>query len=199
MFWASDAQNKTMTLSYPYIFLLSIGLAMDAFAVSISAGISMQKADIKEALKIAAAFGIFQAIMPLIGFYGASSFYDYICIVDRWIAFFLLAFIGGKMIVEAVKKKGKCDIFPSNIKFLQLMVLAVATSIDALAAGVSLSMLCSKIAIPVVMIGIVTFLLSFWGVTFGVKLECKFGTRMEIIGGIVLILIGLKVLLGNVI
>ena len=173
---------------------LAVSLAMDAFAVSISAGISMQKKDLKEALKIAAAFGIFQAAMPLIGFFGASSFYDYICHVDHWIAFFLLALIGGKMISEAVKKKGKCEVFPSNIKFLQLMVLAVATSIDALAAGVSLSMLCSDILIPVIMIGTVTFLLSFSGVTFGALLGCRFGIRMEIIGGSVLILLGLKVL-----
>ncbi|HPV20593.1 MAG TPA: manganese efflux pump MntP family protein [bacterium] len=187
-----------MALSYPYIFLLALSLAMDAFAVSISAGISMQKRDFSEALKIALAFGIFQAVMPIIGFFGASSFYDYICHVDHWIAFFLLAFIGGKMISEAVKKKGECQVFPANIKFLQLMVLAVATSIDALAAGVSLSMLCSDILIPVLMIGFVTFIFSFSGVTFGVKLGCKFGTRMEIVGGTVLILIGLKVLLGDI-
>jgi len=183
-----------MTTSYPYIFLLALSLAMDAFAVSISAGISMQKRDIPEALKIALVFGIFQAVMPLIGFFGASSFYDYICHVDHWIAFFLLAFIGGKMISEAVKKKGQCELFPTNIRFLQLMILALATSIDALAAGVSLSMLCSEIMIPVLMIGIVTFILSFSGVTFGVKLGCRFGTRMEIAGGTVLILLGLKLL-----
>lgn len=187
-----------MTLPFPYIFLLAVSLAMDAFAVSISAGISMQKRDISQALKIAFAFGLFQAVMPLIGFFGASSFYDYICHVDHWIAFFLLALIGGKMIFETIKKKGECSVFPTNVKFLQLMVLAVATSIDALAAGVSLSMLCSDIFIPVLMIGIVTFIFSFSGVTFGIKLGCRFGSGMEIFGGTVLILIGLKVLLGDI-
>ena len=186
-----------MALSIPYIILLSVSLAMDAFAVSISAGISMQKTAWKEAVRIAFAFGIFQALMPAIGFYGASSFYSYICTVDHWIAFFLLAFIGGKMIYEAIKKGEKCDVFPERISNWQLLLLAIATSIDALAAGVSLSMLCSAIIIPVLMIGSITFIFSFCGVTFGTKLGCKFGTRMEIIGGMVLILIGLKVLLGD--
>jgi len=186
-----------MALSIPYIILLSVSLAMDAFAVSISAGISMQKANKKEALRIALAFGIFQAVMPTIGFFTASSFYSYISKVDHWIAFVLLAFIGGKMIVEALKKGEECEIFPDGMSNWQLFVLAIATSIDALAAGVGLSILSTAILIPVLLIGTITFLFSFCGVTFGRKLGCKFGNRMEIIGGLVLILIGLKVLLGD--
>lgn len=186
-----------MALSIPYIILLSVSLAMDAFAVSISAGISMQKANKKEALRIALAFGIFQAVMPTIGFFTAASFYDYISSFDHWVAFILLSFIGGKMIYEAMGKKEECEIFPERIPNWQLFVLAIATSIDALAAGVSLSILSATILIPVIMIGFTTFLFSFSGVTFGRKLGCKFGNRMEIIGGFVLILIGLKVLFGD--
>jgi putative Mn2+ efflux pump MntP len=186
-----------MNISLPYIFLLSLSLAMDAFAVSISAGISGKRSNLKESVRIAFFFGLFQAVMPLIGFYLARSFYDIICSVDHWIAFFLLAFIGGKMILEAIKKGDTCEVFPERISTKRLLVLAVATSIDALAAGVSLSILCTDIFIPVTSIGIITFLLSFLGVYFGKKLGCKFGSRAEIIGGIVLILIGLKVLISD--
>ena len=186
-----------MTLSYPYIFLLAVSLSMDAFAVSISAGISMPKAVRKDALRIALAFGIFQAVMPTIGFFGASSFYNYISKVDHWIAFILLAFIGGKMIVEAYKKGDECEVFPDGLSNRHLLILAIATSIDALAAGVGLSILSTEILIPVLLIGLTTFLFSFFGFTFGIRLGCRFGNRMEMIGGTVLILIGLKVLLGD--
>lgn len=186
-----------MALSIPYIILLSVSLAMDAFAVSISAGISMQKANKKEALRIALAFGIFQAVMPAIGFFTASSFYSYISKVDHWIAFILLAFIGGKMIVEAYKKGDECEIFPDGLSNRHLLILAIATSIDALAAGVGINMISAEIFIPALLIGLTTFLFSFFGVTFGIRLGCRFGNRMEMIGGTVLILIGLKVLLGD--
>jgi len=171
---------------------------MDAFAVSISAGISGKRSNFKQSVRIAFFFGLFQALMPLIGFYLASSFYGLICAVDHWIAFFLLAFIGGKMIFEAIKKGDTCDNFPEKISTPRLLFLAVATSIDALAAGVSLSIICSDIFIPVTSIGIITFLLSFLGVYFGKKLGCKFGNRAEIAGGIVLVLIGLKILISDI-
>ena len=187
-----------MQISFFYIILLSLSLAMDAFAVSIGAGISGNRSNLKESLRIAFFFGLFQAVMPLIGFYLASSFYDLICSVDHWIAFFLLTFIGSKMILESVKKKDNCNVFPEHIKTSKLIVLAVATSIDALAAGVSLSILCNDIFIPVISIGIITFILSFIGVYFGRKLGCKFGNKAEMAGGIVLILIGLKVLISDI-
>ena len=186
-----------MALSIPYIFLLAVSLSMDAFAVSISAGISMQRASLKEAVRIALAFGIFQALMPVAGFFGASYFYDYISKVDHWIAFILLAFIGGKMIVEAYKKGDECEIFPDGLSNRHLLILAIATSIDALAAGVGINMLSTEIFIPAILIGLTTFLFSFFGFRFGIRLGCRFGNRMEMIGGAVLILIGLKVLFGD--
>ena len=193
-----DRFGDIMQISLFYIFLLALSLAMDAFAVSISAGISGSRSNTKESVRIAFFFGLFQALMPVIGFFLARSFYDFICSVDHWVAFFLLAFIGGKMISEAIKKGDNCEIFPERISTPKLLGLAVATSIDALAAGVSLSILCNDIFLPATLIGIITFALSFAGVYFGKKLGCSFGKKAEIAGGIVLILIGLKVLISDI-
>ncbi len=173
--------------------MLAIGLAMDAFAVSISTGISIKKSGINLALKMAFFFGLFQALMPIIGFYMAGYFYDYICHFDHWIAFFLLSLIGGKMILEAVKNGDECETSKTLLSMKELLLLSFATSIDALAAGVSLSFLCTSVFFPAFFIGLVTFSLSFAGVVFGKKLGCAFGKKMEIIGGVVLIILGLKI------
>jgi manganese efflux pump family protein len=183
-----------MELSYLYIFLLAVSLAMDAFAVSIATGIQIKENVLKNGLKISFSFGFFQAVMPLAGFFAASSFYDQICHIDHWIAFLLLFFIGGKMVYNSLKNDALCPSVKLKAGFKQLMILSFATSIDAFAAGISLSLICSEIFIPVLIIGVVTFVFSFAGSTFGSKLGCKFGNKMETAGGIILIILSIKIL-----
>ena len=182
-------------MSFPAILILAVSLAMDAFAVSISSGISLSRAGLGAALRIAFCFGLFQAGMTLAGFFVSSSFYSYLERIDHWIAFALLSLIGIKMIVEAARNRDSCPALPSDKLGLKtLLVLALATSIDALAAGVSLAALALSIFFPALLIGTVTFALSYGGVIFGKKLGCRFGNLMEILGGSVLIILGLKIL-----
>lgn len=175
------------------ISLIGLGLSMDAFAVSICKGLSMNKLNKKNALIIALYFGIFQAIMPLIGYTLGSSFYGVLEAIDHWIAFLLLASIGGNMIKESI--------FPSetainaNTNFKTMLLLAVATSIDALAIGIAFALLDINIFASITIIGIITFIISFLGVKIGNKFGDKFSGKAELIGGIILILIGLKILL----
>lgn len=175
------------------MFLLACSLAMDASAVSISSGISSRAAKITDAIKMAFFFGLFQFVMPVIGFFLTGSFYEQVCRFDHWIAFGLLTIIGGKMILEAFKKDD-CDAGLKSVKFKELIVLSFATSIDALAAGVGLSFLCTSVFLPASIIGIVTFVFSFLGFVFGKKLGCRFGKKMEMAGGAVLIILGSKIL-----
>ncbi|HOW51657.1 MAG TPA: manganese efflux pump MntP family protein [bacterium] len=176
------------------ILLLSISLAMDAFAVSIAAGIGSPNAGRRTAATIALFFGGFQTLMPIIGYLAAGAFYGYICHFDHWIAFVLLAFIGGKMIYEAVANDA-CTARRIDLGLRSLLILALATSIDALAAGVGLTFLCASIWLPAATIGMVTCALCFIGFLFGKRLGCAFGKRMEIAGGVVLVGLGLKILL----
>lgn len=176
------------------MILIGLSLAMDAFAVSISSGVTLKKYHIGHAFRIALFFGLFQAIMPLIGWSAGLSFKTQVDTFSHWIAFLILLVIGCKMIYESILIKEdnrKCD--PTNL--LVLSGLAIATSIDALAIGVSFSLLNITITEPVIIIGLVTFITSFIGVYLGDKFGILFGNKIEIFGGIVLILIGIKILL----
>jgi len=175
-------------------FFIAIGLAMDAFAVSMTSGFSVKRIKLLYALKIAIFFGTFQAIMPLIGWVVGLTFRDYISNFDHWIAFALLVFIGLKMIYEGVSSD-KCDNKICVMKLHVLFGLAVATSIDALAIGFSFSLLKESIVIPVIIIGVITLVLSFIGVYLGNKFGKLFGCKIEIIGGVILVAIGVKIVL----
>ena len=170
---------------------------MDAFAVAISKGLSMRKIDYKASLIIAFFFGAFQAIMPLIGYYAAVHFEKYITAVDHWIAFALLVFIGVKAIIGAVKeiRSGEEETPEFQLKWGELLILAIATSIDALAVGISFAFLNVKIGTSVAIIGVTTFIISFIGVLIGNRFGAKLKAKAEIAGGIILILIGVKILL----
>ena len=175
------------------LLLLSIGLGMDAFAVAICKGISMKKMDLKKTLIIGLYFGGFQAIMPVIGFFLGSTFENIITNYDHWIAFFLLLIIGGNMIKESFSKESEniCD----DVSFKTMIVLAIATSIDALAVGITFSFLKVNIMLAITLIGIITFFLSIIGTKVGNKFGDKYENKSEFIGGIILILLGLKILL----
>lgn len=180
------------------IILLAIGLAMDCFAVSITKGICVKKFKFFYTLRMAILFGVFQALMPLIGFFIGSAFAEQIKYVDHWIALILLAFIGGRMIYQAVKgnddEPENCsDTIPVHFQWKVLLPLAIATSIDALATGVVLVPFPEVIFKAVLIIGGVSFLLSFVGMFIGVCCGKRFNFKVEILGGIILIAIGLKI------
>lgn len=185
------------TMSFTEILLIGVGLSMDAFAVAISKGLSMRKINYKAGLIIALFFGLFQAGMPLIGYFAAIRFERYITAADHWIAFGLLAFIGGKAIVEAVKeiRSGEKKEEDFKLRFGELIVLAFATSVDALAVGISFAFLSVHIWRSVTIIGCTTFVISLAGVFIGNRFGAKLKAKAEIAGGIILILIGLKILL----
>ena len=175
------------------IIVIAIGLAMDAFAVSVCKGLSMKKIDWKKAIIIAVYFGAFQALMPVLGYFLGSSFSAFVQKVDHWIAFILLSIIGVNMIKEStddeVEKRN------DNVDFKTMVVLAIATSIDALAVGVTFAFFEVNILLAISIIGMITFILSILGVIIGNKFGDKFQNRAELAGGIILIIIGLKILL----
>jgi len=178
------------------IVIIAVGLAMDAFAVSIASGAVYKQLKLKQTLRIAIFFGGFQAFMPLIGALAGLSFREYIADYDYWVAFGLLAAVGGKMIYESFKIESVEDIRnPSNIFIL--LALSIATSIDALAIGVTLSLVAGSIAVAVIIIGLVTFALSYIGVLIGKKFGHFFENKIEAIGGLVLIALGCKILFGQ--
>lgn len=175
------------------ILIIGIGLAMDAFAVSVCKGLSMKKMNWKSAIIIALYFGIFQAAMPALGYFLGSTFSSVVESVDHWIAFVLLSIIGGNMIKESFddeieKRNDRVDV-------KTMLLLAVATSIDALTVGITFAFLKVNIILAVAIIGIITFVLSVLGVKIGNKFGDKFQNKAELFGGIILILIGLKILL----
>ena len=176
------------------ILLIAIGLAMDAFAVSITNGITIKHQRINHALRMGIFFGSFQALMPLIGWLTGLSLRDLISGVDHWVAFGLLSLIGSKMIYESTKIGTNDRQFKSPSIFV-LLILSLATSIDALAVGLSFAFLKISIAIPIIVIGAVTFVLSFFGVLVGNRLGHFFKNKMEILGGLILIGIGTKILI----
>jgi manganese efflux pump family protein len=180
------------------IVLISISLAMDCFAVSIAGGATTSKPKIINALKIGLLFGLFQAIMPLIGWSIGFSFRNLIGNVDHWIAFSLLLIIGAKMLYEAFKKSP--EINKSDItKIPTLLVLSVATSIDALVVGISLSILDISIYLSILIIGLFAFAFSVSGYYIGHRIGKIIGNKVEIIGGIILIGIGIKILIEHLI
>lgn len=176
------------------IILIAVSLAMDAFAVSICKGLSMKKMDWKKAIIIGLYFGIFQGGMPLIGYLLGVGFEESIKFIDHWIAFGLLAFIGGNMIKEALSKNDEDEV-DDSVDFKTMIVLAIATSIDALAVGVTFAFLNVNILLAVALIGIITFVISCIGVKLGNVFGDKYEKKAELAGGVVLVLIGLKILL----
>ncbi|MFA5312515.1 MAG: manganese efflux pump MntP family protein [Methanomassiliicoccales archaeon] len=173
------------------ILLIAIGLAMDAFAVSIAKGITVKKNRRRTGIMLAALFGGFQALMPVLGWLAGQGFKDLIMDIDHWIAFILLGVIGGKMIYDSMK--GDDD--DGDVTLTAAMLLAVATSIDALMVGLSFAFLETSIFVPVLVIGSVTFAFCLVGFVFGTKLGTMFGERVKIFGGLVLILIGIRILM----
>jgi len=176
------------------IVIIAVGLAMDAFVVSIISGSAYRQLHVRHALRMALFFGAFQAFMPLVGSLAGLTLREYITHCDHWIAFGLLAAVGGKMIYESFKIKSvEENPDPSNI--FVLLVLSVATSIDALAIGITLSLLAGSIVVAVIIIGLITFVLSYLGVYIGKRFGHFFESKMEALGGIILIGIGTKVLI----
>lgn len=173
---------------------IGVGLAMDAFAVSICQGLKMIKVNKKYAVIIALFFGVFQVMMPLIGYVIGVQFESYITSIDHWIAFILLGFIGFNMIKES-REKEEIDECIYRLDYKELTMMAIATSIDALAVGVAFAFLNVNVLMAVSIIGIITFGLSLIGVLLGHTLGMKFKSNAEMFGGIVLIIIGLKILL----
>ncbi len=178
------------------LVIIAVGLAMDAFAVSICKGLNMRKLDLKQTALIALFFGGFQAGMPLIGWFIGSRFADYITSIDHWITFILLGIIGGKMVYESFQKEDEeCDDKKLNLK--EVTALAIATSIDALAVGVTFAFQydTKDAIIAIILTGIITTTLSATGVFIGHKFGSKFKSKAELVGGLVLVGMGVKFLL----
>ena len=173
--------------------LIAFGLAMDSFSVSITNGLTRKLVKTTDALKVGVFFGFFQAIMPVFGWLAGANFVELIEGFDHWIAFGLLSFIGCRMIYESIKKDAKKVI--GSLSLGILLVLSVATSIDALAVGLSLSFLKASIVAPAITTGIITFSLSFLGMYLGNRFGRFFKNKIEILGGIILIIIGVNILL----
>lgn len=174
------------------LFVIAVGLSMDAFAVAICKGLSLQKIKVKNALCAGAWFGGFQAAMPLIGYFVGRYFERFVTNVDHWIVFVLLALIGGNMIKEAF---GKSEEQNSSLDFLTMLPLAVATSIDALAVGITFAFLKVNIYAAVSFIGSITFIFGAVGIYIGNIFGTKYKSKAEFLGGVVLIAMGIKILL----
>jgi putative Mn2+ efflux pump MntP len=186
--------SKDSLLNVLSLAVIAVGLSMDAFAVSVASGFAIRQLRIRHAFRIAFFFGLFQAVMPIIGWLAGLSLREWIVQIDHWIAFGLLSFIGIKMIVESgrmVPDKKKTD--PLNP--VALLVLSVATSIDALAVGLTFALLQVSIFIPILAIGFITFCLSFAGVYIGNHFGHFFERKIEIVGGVILIGTGIRILI----
>jgi putative Mn2+ efflux pump MntP len=176
------------------VLFIAVGLAMDAFAVSVVTGSVYKEFKLRHALRMALFFGGFQAMMPIIGFLAGLGLMGYIAPYDHWIAFALLAFVGGKMIYESFQiEAAERDRNPADLTVL--LILSFATSIDALAVGITLSLLKAPIALAVTVIGVVTFVLSYSGVFIGKRFGHFFESKVEIVGGLILIAIGIKIVI----
>lgn len=181
-------------MSFLEILLIAVGLAMDAFAVALSAGATGHGQRVRPALRISFHFGLFQFLMPVIGWYLGVRLQQYIAGYDRWVAFGLLNLVGFHMLYESFQREP--DELPGDpTRGLRLVTLCVATSLDALAVGLSLAMIGQRIWYPSVVIGVVTATLSLLGIHLGNRLRGVFGKRMEQIGSVILILIGVKLLM----
>lgn len=180
-------------MSFIEILLIGISLAADAFAVSVCKGLSLKKFDIKKGLIVGIYFGIFQGLMPVIGYLLGTTFKDLITNIDHWIAFVLLGTIGANMIREALSNDEEtCN---DKVNFKTMFPLSIATSIDALAIGITFSFLKTNIIISSIIITTTTFILSTLGVIIGHKFGTKYKSKAEFIGGLILIIMGIKILL----
>jgi putative Mn2+ efflux pump MntP len=178
------------------IFILAVGLGVDAFSVAIGIGATNDKKSWAPVLRLAAAFGVFQFVMPIIGWLAGLTVVEIIASFDHWIAFALLALVGGKMIWEGFGKESDEE-KGDQTRGWPLLLLSIATSIDALAVGFSFSILKNPILFPAVIIGIVCFIMTIIGMIFGKALAKIFGKKVEIFGGLVLIAIGVKILVDH--
>lgn len=186
-------QTKEETMDIFTLFTLAVGLSMDAFAVAVCKGLAMNKLTLKKAAAVGVWFGSFQALMPAIGYLLGVQFKDKIAFIDHWIAFILLGLIGINMIREACSKEEEET--DDSLEIKEMFVLAVATSIDALAVGVTFAFLSVNIWAAVAFIGTITFLLSMIGVKVGNTFGTRYKARAELAGGAILILLGIKILL----
>jgi putative Mn2+ efflux pump MntP len=178
------------------LLLIAVGLSMDAMAVSLCAGAAGYTATPRPALRISFHFGFFQAAMPILGWLAGSAVATRVAGIDHWLAFFLLAFVAFRMVRSGLRSDAldpACD----PTRGSNLLLLSVATSIDAMAVGFSMALLSTPILLPALGIGLVTFLLSYLATHMGRQLSVRFGKRMEVVGGLVLGLIGLRILLGH--
>ena len=186
-------------MSLTELFVIAVGLSMDAFAVAICKGLSVRKAGLKEMAKAGLWFGGFQALMPLIGYFLGSTFEAYITEIDHWVAFVLLGLIGANMIKESFSKEEEncgCENSGNPMRAKEMFTLAIATSIDALAVGITFALLPEvNIGAAVGFIGAITFVLSAAGIKIGNIFGMKFKSKAEFAGGLILILMGLKILL----
>ena len=178
------------------LLLISVGLAMDAFAVSVGKGMTVKRVRPYHALNAGAWFGAFQALMPIIGYFVGRSFADYVVSVDHWIAFGLLSLIGANMIRETIC--GDDEEQDGDFGIRTMLVMAIATSIDALAVGISMAFLHVNVWISATVIGVVTFAISTAGVYLGASFGSRLGTKAGIVGGVILIVIGIKILVEHV-
>ena len=174
------------------LFVIALGLSMDAFAVAVCKGLSMQKFEIKKAVIIGLYFGIFQGVMPILGFLLGGTFAETIEKYDHWVAFILLGMIGINMIREAFDKDEEVN---DKVDFKSMIWLAIATSIDALTVGITFSFLKVNIWFVSLLIAMVTYVLSVLGVLIGNKFGCKYKAKAEVTGGIILLLMGVKIVL----
>lgn len=175
------------------LFLVAVGLSMDAFAVAVCKGLALRKVNVGQMALVGLWFGGFQALMPLIGYFVGAQFREQITFIDHWIAFGLLAIIGGNMIRESLSKEEECPDASLSVK--AMLPMAIATSIDALAVGVSMAFMSVHILASAAVIGVVAFALSVTGGLVGRRLGCLFQRRAELTGGLVLIAIGVKILI----
>ena len=190
-------KGKRAIVGFVELFLIGVGLSMDAFAVSICKGLGMSRLNMRQAAVISLFFGGFQALMPLIGWALGSQLTDFITPIDHWIAFGLLAFVGGKMLWDAFHEDDEDEGSQTDEKLdlKELLMLAIATSIDALAVGITFAFLQVAIVPSITIIGLTTFVISFAGVAVGHFFGARFEKPATIVGGVVLILIGVKILL----
>jgi len=175
------------------IVLIAIGLSIDDFAISISYGIVATQHRKKSAIIVASFFAVFQMLMPIIGYFVGISLSEALMGINYWVAFGLLVFIGAKMIYDSTKKQ---VVHEASLKLFSLLIISIVTSVDALMVGLSFAFVQTEIFLPILLIGLVTFLLSFVGFFFGCSLGRIFGNRMKVVGGLVLIAIGIRILIG---
>lgn len=180
-------------MGFVEILILGIGLAMDAFAVAVCKGLSMKKIDFKKMGIVGTYFGLFQGLMPVIGYFLGTAFGDIITKIDHWVAFVLLGLIGINMLIEAFSKD--CESSDDRVDFKAMLPLAIATSIDALAVGITLAFLKVNVVVAALVIAVTTFVLSCVGVKIGNKFGNKYEKKAQFVGGVILVCMGIKILL----